>query len=287
MESVTDSTRGYRFNADTPLRYNAHTATMNFNLTRDGRHTLLVRGNFQQDSTKGTPQFPDTPGTNLWSHPAAFAVQHTWTVSNALVNTLRLGLTRESFSQQGDSSENQISFRFVYSPKSYARTMAQTVPAWNIVDNVAWVKGNHTFAFGGNARFIRNRQTSYAGSYDTATINPKWYDESGGVLTNPITDLSGSEADLQGALAAVIGRYSYYSSSFNFGSNGDLLSAGSGVARNWADEEYEMYAQDTWRIRRNLTLTFGLHYKLDRPVHEANGLEVKPTRASPHFSIRE
>ena len=63
------NTGGYRFNANTPLHYNAHTATMDFNLTRDGRHTLLVRGNFQQDSTVGTPQFPDTPGTNLWSHP--------------------------------------------------------------------------------------------------------------------------------------------------------------------------------------------------------------------------
>jgi len=229
------NTGGYRFNASTPLHYNAHTATMNFNLTRDGRQTLLVRGNFQQDSTVGTPQFPDTPGTNLWSHPVAFAVQHTWTATNALVNTLRLGLTRESFSQQGDSSDNQISFRFVYSPKAFARTLAQTVPVWNIVDNVAWVKGNHTFAFGGNVRIIRNRQTSFAGSFDTATINPNWYDESGGVLTDPITNLQGSEADLQGALAAVIGRYSYYSSSFNFGPGGNLLTAGSGVGRNWAD----------------------------------------------------
>ena len=271
------NTGGYRFNANTPLHYNAHTATMDFNLTRDGRHTLLVRGNFQQDSTVGTPQFPDTPGTNLWSHPLAFAVQHTWTATNALVNTLRLGLTRESFSQQGDSSDNQISFRFVYSPREYARTLAQTVPVWNIADNLAWVKGNHTFAFGGNIRIIRNRQTSFAGSYDTATINPTWYDESGGVLTDPITNIAGSESDLQGALAAVIGRYSYYSSSFNFGANGNLLPAGSGVGRDWADEEYEMFAQDTWHIRRDLTLTLGLHYNLDRPVYEANGLEVKPS----------
>ncbi len=271
------NTGGYRFNASTPLHYNAHTATMNFNLTRDARHTLLVRGNFQHDSTVGVPQFPDTPGTNLWSHPTAFAVQHTWTATNALVNTLRLGLTRESFSQQGDSSDNQIDFRFVYSPRAYARTLNQTVPAWNIVDNVAWMKGNHAFAFGGNVRIIRNRRTSFAGSYDTARINPTWYDESGGVLTDPITDIEGSQSDLQGAIAAVIGRYSYYSSSFNFGPDGNLLPAGSGVTRDWADEEYEMYAQDTWRIRRDLTLTLGLHYSLDRPIYETNGLEVRPS----------
>ena len=38
-----------------------------------------------------------------------------------------------------------------------------------------------------------------------------------------------------------------------------------------------MYAQDTWHIRRDLTLTLGLHYNLDRPVYEANGVEVKPS----------
>jgi hypothetical protein len=268
---------GYRFNADTPLHYNAHTATMNFNLTRDGSQTLLLRANVQHDLIVQAPQFPDTPGSNLWSHPSAFAVQHTWTAGNRLVNTFRAGLTREAYSQQGDSAGNEISFRFVYNPRAYTRTLAQIVPTWNFVDDIAWVKGNHTFAFGGNVRTVRNRRTSYAGSYDSANTNPTWYDESGEVLTDPFTDIEGSKSDLQGALAAVIGRFSDYSSSFNFGSKGEMLPAGSGVARNWANEEFEMYAQDTWRIRRNFTLTLGLRYSLDRPVYEANGLEVKPT----------
>lgn len=98
-----------------------------------------------------------------------------------------------------------------------------------------------------------------------------------GGVTDPIPDIEGSKSDLQGALAAVIGRYSYYNSSFNFGSDGSLLPAGAGVMRDWADEEYEMYAQDTWRLRPNLTLTLGLHYSLDRPIYESNGMEVKPT----------
>ena len=267
---------GYRFNAATPLHYNAHTATMNFNLTRDARHTLLVRGNYQHDLTVGAPQFPDTPGSNLWSHPIAIAAQHTWTASPSLVNTLRVGLTREAYSQQGDSSDNQIGFRFVYSPKAYTRTLDKTVPVWNFVDDVAWVKGNHTFAFGGNVRIVSNQRSSLASSFDEANTNPTWYDESGAVLTAPFDDIAGSESDLQGAIAAIIGRYSYYSGKFNFGPEGNLLPAGAAVDRNFATEEYEMYAQDTWRLRPDLTLTLGLRYSLDRPVYESNGLEVKP-----------
>jgi hypothetical protein len=268
---------GYRFNAATPLHYNAHTMTMNFNLTKDARHALLLRANYQHDLIAGAPQFPDTPGSNLWSHPTAFAVQHTWTPTNKLVNTLRIGLTRQSYSQQGDSSENQIGFRFVYWPKAFTRTLDQIVPTWNIVDDVAWVKGNHSFAFGGNIRTVRNRRSSYTNSYDYAATNPTYYDESGAVLSEPFSDIVGSESDLQGALAAVIGRYSIYSSNFNFNADGNLLPAGAAVSRNFATEEYEMYAQDTWHARRNLTFTFGLRYSLDRPVYEKNGLEVKPS----------
>ncbi len=268
---------GYRFNADTPLHYNAHTATLNFNLTRDGRQTLLFRGNYQHDLVTGASQFPDTPGSNLWSHPAAFAIQHTWTASSNLVNTFRLGLTRQAYSQQGDSADNQISFRYVYYPRSYTRTMDQIVPTWNFVDDIAWVKGNHTFAFGANVRTIRNKRRSFANSYDEAVTNPSWYEESGAVLTNPFTDIAGNPSDLQGALAAVIGRYSSYQGNFNFDSDGRLQPEGKGVSRNFATEEYEMYAQDTWRVRSNFTITFGLRYSFDRPIYETNGLEVKPT----------
>jgi hypothetical protein len=268
---------GYRFNAPLPLKYNAHTATLNFNLTQDARHTLLVRGNYQHDLEVGAPAWPDTPGTNRWSHPTGFAIQHGWTATPKLVNTLRFGLTREAYSQQGDSGDNSISFRFVYSPRNYARTLNRITPTWNIVDDVAWVKGNHTFAFGGNIRLIRNQRVSYANSYDRAITNPSFYDASGAVLTDPIKDISGSKSNLQAALTAVIGRYSQYSGNFNFGPDGSVLAAGTGVGRDFATEEYEMYAQDSWRVRNDLTLTLGLRYSLYRPVYEANGLEVKST----------
>jgi len=268
---------GFRFNAPTPLRYNAHTATLNFNLTRDARHTLLLRGNYQSDVETGVSAFPDTPGTNRWSHPIGYAIQHTWTVTNKLVNTFRFGLTREAFSQQGDNSANAINFRFVWYPKNDVRTLNRMTPSWNIVDDVAWVKGNHTWQFGTNIRLIRNQRVSYANAYDSAVTNPSFYEASGAVLTDPITDVSGSKSNLQAALCAVIGRYSQYAGNFNFGADGSLLPAGTGNARNFSTEEYEFYAQDVWRVRRDFTLTLGLRYGVNKPVYEANGLEVKPT----------
>ncbi len=272
------NTSGFRFNAPLPVKYNAHTLRLDFNLTADGRHRLFARGNFQHDTTAGAPLWPDTPGTDRWSHPIGYMFQHDWTVSNNLINTARYGVTRQAFSQQGDSSQNAIQFRFVYSPFDFSRTLSRTTPVYNIVDDVSWIKGNHTFQFGTNIRIIRNERVSYANSFDTAYVNPSYYEGSGAVLTDPIEDdVAGSLSDLRAAIAAVIGRFSQYSGNFNFNRDGSIMDVGEGVGRTFATEEYEFYAQDSWRIRPSLTLTYGLRWGLNRPVYEKTGLQVKPT----------
>ncbi len=267
---------GFRFNAPLPVKYNAHTAHLTFNLDAQAKHVLSLRGNYQHDLEAGAPRWPDTPGTDRWSHPIGFAATHTWTVNPKLFNTLRFGLTRMAYSQQGDSADNDIGFRFVYWPRNFSRTLSRTTPVWNIVDDVAWIQGNHTWQFGTNIRIIRNQRTSYANSWDEAVTNPSFYEDSGAVLDAPITDISGSVSNFQAAVCAVIGRFSQYSGNYNFGADGSLLPLGTGVARSFGTEEYEFYGQDTWRVRPDLTLTLGLRYSLNKPVYETNGFQVKP-----------
>jgi hypothetical protein len=266
---------GFRFNSAIPLRQNAHTATLNFNLTRDARHVLLLRGNMQMDTEFGASAFPDTPGTRRWSHPNAFMAQETWTVNNNLVNTARFGLTRMAYSQQGDSTENDIDFRYIYYPRNWIRTLDRTTPVYNFVDDLAWIKGNHTWSFGANVRVIRNSRVSFSNSWDHAVANPSYYEDSGAVLTAPFEDIA-EESPFDAALCAVIGRYSQYSANYNFSRDGSLMNIGQGVPRTFATEEYELYAQDTWRVRPSLTLTLGLRWGINRPVYEMNGYQVKP-----------
>lgn len=274
---------GFRFNAPLPVKYNAHTATLSFNLNQSASHILTLRGNYQHDNEAGAPRWPDTPGTNRWSHPVGIAATHTWTVNPKLVNTLRAGLTRMAFSQQGDSSENAISFRFVFAPRNFSRTLSRVTPVWNFVDDLAWVHGNHTWQFGVNARIISNNRVSFTNSYDSAVANPSFYDLSGDVLTDPITDLAGNKAGVQAGLTAVIGRYSQYSGNYNFRRDGSVQAPGQGVDREFATNEYEFYAQDTWRVRPDFTLTLGLRYAISTPVWETNGFQVKPSLGLSQF----
>ncbi len=59
------NTSGFRFNAPLPVKLNASTARLDFTLT--DKHSLFLRGNYQQDNSAGAPNFPDTPGVSTWS----------------------------------------------------------------------------------------------------------------------------------------------------------------------------------------------------------------------------
>ncbi|MCW5970872.1 MAG: carboxypeptidase regulatory-like domain-containing protein [Blastocatellales bacterium] len=287
------NTGGFRFNAKTPTSLNTYIAR--FDAQVNDKQSLFARLNYQSDNVGLAPDFPDLPAPTVWNHPMGLAVGHTWTVSNSVLNKFSYGITRAAFSQQGDSSVNEVAFRFIFDPTP-TRTLSRVTPVHNFVDDVSWVKGNHTIQFGGNVRLIENRRDTFANSFDFATTNPSGYAGSGAVLINAGADGTGpsifsnvapsSQAPLGNALAAFIGRFSEYSANLLYGPDGNLLPGGSSAARNFATQEYEAYAQDSWRLRPNLTLSYGLRYSTSTPVYEANGFQVKPTQSLSEFFDR-
>ncbi len=281
------NTGGFRFNARTPTTLNTYIARFDFNLTNN--QTLFVRGNYQNDlvtravyfsSDCSVPGdniqcFPDTPPLQTWNHPKGFAAGHVWTISPSVVNRFNYGLTRAAFTQGGESNENRVNFRFIFSPSGFRRTLSRTTPVHNFVDDVSWVRGNHTYGFGGNVRLITNNRNSLGASFDEAIINPSFYNFSGDVLIDPFSDfVSGS--DLRDALASVIGRYSQYSANLVYDANGQLQSVGTPTDRAFATQEYEAYVQDSWRMRPNFTFNYGVRWSTSTPVYERNGLQVVP-----------
>lgn len=276
------NTSGFRFNAKTPVTLHSHSGRFDYNL--NSKQVLFLRANVIYDLTGGVPQFPDTPSPNLWEHPWGFVVGHTWSISNRFVNNFRYGLTREAFSQQGDSGDNQITFRFVFAPRLFSRTLSRTTPVHNITDDFSWLKGNHSIQFGGNIRLISNKRSSFANAFDNAITNPSGYFAGGNSMSDAIdtfgaTNLGapldpGFTDSVQAAVTALVGRYSQYSALFNFGHDGQPLAPGSPADRDWRTREYDVYGQDVWKIRPNLTLTYGLRYSYSTPIWEAKGFET-------------
>lgn len=279
------NTAGFRFNASTPQRLNSSVARLDWNMT--GSQNMFVRVNEIIDHVGLLPQFPDTPAPTRWSHPWGFTVGHSWTLGKNWVNNFRYGFTREAFSQLGDSSANNINFRFIFQPLSFSRTLTRTTPVQNFVDDVSWIKNAHTIQFGTNVRIIRNNRGSFSNAFDSATTNPSGYQQGGVIVSDAVTAYlsannlpamgSSSISPVQNVGTGLIGRFSNYTANFTFGHDGSLLSSGSPSLRDFATEAYDVYLQDAWKMRRSLTLTYGLRYTLSRPIYETNGFEVRPS----------
>lgn len=278
------NTGGYRFNADSEIKGNSHVGRFDYNIT--SRMSAFFRTNIIYDTSTGEPQFQDTAAPTLWNHPWGLVAGHSWTINNRLINNFRYGLTRDAFSQQGDSAENNISFRFVFSPNRFVRTISRVTPVQNFTDDLTYIWNNHTFQIGTNIRLINNQRQTFASAFDSAVTNPSFYPGGGTSVTNPINTFlsnnrgytigSGSVSNVQNAVTAAIGRYTQYAANFTFLRNGNLTASGTPSDREFKTEEYDFYVQDIWRAKPNLTFTFGLRYGISLPVTETSGYEVKP-----------
>jgi hypothetical protein len=285
------NTGGFRFNAPTPTKLNSHVAKLDFNL--NSKQTAFVRANVIYDHQTLAQYLPGAPPQLVWNHPWGVAAGHTWTIGSNWVNNFRYGFTRQAFDQGGDSSGNDISFRFVFQPTSQTHTQTRVTPVHNFTDDVSWIHGKHTVQFGTNLRMISNARVSFANAFDLATTNPSFYNGAGAHVSsqfqaflnaNPSTtkgaaangESLNSVAEVQNAATAIIGRFSEFTTDYTFGKDGTLLSAGSPSTRDFATQAYDWYGQDTWKVRPNLTVTLGLRYSLERPVYETHGFEVQP-----------
>jgi len=283
------NTLGFRFNSVTPVKLNSHVAK--FDYTLNNHQNLFVRLNEIYDHAAQPQYLPGAITPQVWSHPRGLAVGHNWTIGNNWVNNFRYGFTRQAYTIGGDSTGNDISFRFVFQPNAQTHPVSRVTPVHNITDDVSWIHGSHTIQFGVNIRKINNSRVSFANAFDNAVTNPSFYLGAGDHVSNTFQSyldanhLPGdttvgqslnSISEVQNAATAIIGRFSQYTANFTFNKDGTLFNPGTSSTRDFATQAYEEYIQDAWKIRSHLTLTLGLRYSLERPVYETKGFEVQP-----------
>jgi len=92
-----------------------------------------------------------------------------------------------------------------------------------------------------------------------------------------------SGTNVTNALGPMYGIINQYSATYNFGRDGKAIPFGNGVVKSFGTQEYEFFAQDTFKWKRNLTLTYGLRYSLDQVPYERNGVQVIPVTSLSQF----
>jgi hypothetical protein len=121
---------------------------------------------------------------------------------------------------------------------------------FSLSENLGWVRSKHHLHFGGDYRWIDNK--AYASS------NPR----------GSFTFTGSSTAEyINGAPVAGTG---YDFADFLLGYAQQTSLAYSTVHDQFLANSYDLFVQDDWRVRGNLTLNLGLRYEFITPYREAN-----------------
>jgi Carboxypeptidase regulatory-like domain len=284
---------GFRFRGPIGINKDWYIARADFKITRNGNHSLFWRGALSNAFNNDVPYLPGTAPLHVKTdYSKGFVVGYSAILKPTLINNFRWGYTRQSIGDVGNNDTTPVIFfrglNDFAAPSSDAITRSQSyqTPVNNFVDDVSWTRGKHNFGFGVNVRFIRNPRSNFLNSFSSGTTNASGLDTAGLANTSSPLDPAnnglpavdeGFDNSYDYPLMTMMGIVSEVDATFNFDKTGHALPLGAPVNRRWGADEYELYAQDAWRAKPNLTLTFGLRYSLFSPPWETEGTEVAPT----------
>src|SRR3954465_10620914 len=126
----------------------------------------------------------------------------------------------------------------------------QTGNTYQVSDSLSWVKGNHTMKFGGDVRRQLFDQTLY---YNVNGL----YSLYGGGANDPLLlDDQGNELTLMPEYLLGLP---------------DSFSQGSAQVEKVRSTIFAVFAQDSWKIKKNITLNYGLRWELFTPLTDISG----------------
>jgi hypothetical protein len=288
--------QGLNFAAPISDRQNVYIAKIDYNITRDAKHRVSVSGALRNDNNAGAPFFPgEAPSQAIVNFSKGIIVNYSGVLKQSLVNSFRYGFIRESVGIIGNSNQQWVEFRGLNDQTgAITRSNSFQRPTHTFADDLSWTHGHHSWQFGGQTSFIREPRASLRASFSDAFANAGWFDTTGfagksGSPLNPANNTnsatgspypgvdSGFFNSYDFPLTALMGMVSQVDAQYNFGRDGKALAQGAPLTRHFAIDSYELYAQDSWKIKPTFTVTLGLRYSLFSPPWETKGLQVSPT----------
>jgi len=296
------NTAGFSFNAPSRRLDNTYTSRYDWNATE--KQKLFVRWNIarrvQTDTVNSVAQqFPGDPETaQIVVKDYAWVAGHTWVLTSNLINQATVGLTHSGLDFPNNfqpAFPNSFTFGGgLTAPYAGISSQDRNVDVPTIRDDVSWTKGSHSFSFGTQIKPISQKSGlvndfnfvgiglgGLTGNLNSAspTVRPAQFInavDTPACVNNPAC--LGAGATRSGAYDAIfafmLGRMATLTTNFNYGVDGNAFAPGTGKKRDFRYNEYEFYFQDNWRVRNDLTLTYGVRYHLASPPYEKNGFQA-------------
>jgi hypothetical protein len=235
-------------------------------------------GDFVND---GWSRFPGTPRiVDTIRRPKNLALNWRWTPTDRITNEAVFGINRfffDFFNPDPNSADNPPFFLgLVTHPLDHTIGNLRELVTYQVVDNLSWVRGSHTFKAGFNFRFQKHedRRGSVAGGNVRPIANFSR-------TTNPVdpatfalpTDINtaNDRPRLQSAINELLGRVGSISQSFVAESDNAYAAPATTFVFASRYNELDFYGQDSWKLRPNLTIDLGLRWEIKQSPRSVNG----------------
>jgi hypothetical protein len=156
---------------------------------------------------------------------------------------------------------------------------------WNFADNLSWLKGNHLLQFGGSDyhQWMHHARNDAVVSGLTS-LNYQLTGGSGMVMTAPYQPVicsgtqanclpSGKKSTWNGDYENLLGFVGTASQLFVRGGSNFALTGAPSLQDTVLVPNYSLYFNDSWKIKPNLTLNYGLEWGVQMPPYEINGVQ--------------
>ena len=286
------NTAGYRFTAPTPLVWNTLITKVDWTADQNGAHHMFLRGNFQNDSIGGVPQFPgQSPNRETQDTSRGLAFGYTGVLDSSTVATFRYGFTAQKVDLTGVQTEGRVSLgdSLFDNPEGTTTSLNTYLPTQTVSGDISVIRGPHSLQFGGVFRSIRNQRFSFANSYHFAK-QAAWAIpiQNWEALESRLPVAPADRQNFQENMATTLGVINFIQANYNFDLDGNPLPSEDPTRRTYGKEELELYFQDTWRVQPGLSVTAGLRWSLMPPVREVNGFQVSITpRIGDYIALRQ
>jgi len=270
---------------------NSPTTRVDVNLST--RHRLT--GTYYLQRYKDSPDTLNNadatfPGFPAWAHQNSYRTTGSSTLrstlSDSLVNEVLFGWQSSPNDFFGNSSPDMftnqdgyfVSFGFPQNPNNSAITNAapgnsnnpqpRNTPNFNIDNNLNWLKGNHSFKFGGSFTRISNTITNWT-TVPNITLGFNTTNDPAAGIFNTTNFPGASNNDLANArslYALLTGRVATIGGTGRLNDSGTEYIYNGRLTQAERMDEFGFYASDSWRLKPNVTLSMGLRYEVQLPM---------------------
>ncbi|MCX6546234.1 MAG: carboxypeptidase-like regulatory domain-containing protein [Acidobacteria bacterium] len=284
-----------KFQQDSTVLNRFPTIRLDYNLTQNHRLSLITNSSTNSSFPDTTnhyeqqyPGFPLTMGQSSTRYQYSASLRSVF--GKSLVNEARYGgsggnvLFFDTYTKDMLTGPIANTNGFTVSiptnaanPGAIPTKQARNAPVRSFDDTVTWIKGKHSVSFGGTWT-----QIDYWGWMQTLapaiSINSVPGDGFNGVFGT--TTLNSTDAaKAQTLYALLIGEVSAINGNVRLDENTNAYSyLGKGYSRAQL-RQLDLFAQDSWRVKPNLTVNAGVRYALEFPMSALNNSYTTATMA--------